>query len=317
MSTSLTVKSVTNDHVCSWREWAVVLLSFVKIKISLLVTLTAGEAYILAAGQTSIHMLLPLTAVFFLACGASGLNQYQERRTDGLMERTRGRPVPSGKLNPCTALRISLGLIFWGLSILFFATGEGATILGIFAVLWYNGVYTFLKRRTAFAGIPGALAGSIPPVLGWVSGGGSILDPGIGAIAFFFFLWQIPHGWLLQIVFERDYKSAGLPCLPEIFRAEQLRGILYVWIMSASTSCLLIPLFVSVHFHAVQVLLLAGTFWLMLYATRVLKFRSNRMCLETTFTRLNAYAFAVLLLLSLDRVLSSGAISLQVMNVRF
>jgi len=284
-------------------------LSLGKIRISLLVTLMAAESYTLAVGQTSMRMLLPMTAVLLLACGACGLNQYQERRTDGLMERTRGRPIPSGRLSPSVALWISLGLISSGLFVLLFVAGGEVSVLGILAVFWYNGVYTFLKRRTAFAGVPGALVGSIPPVMGWVSGGGSLFDPGIWAIAFFIFLWQVPHGWLLQIAFEKDYRRAGLPCLPDLFKTEQLKRILYVWILSTSASCLLIPLFVLIHFHAVSLFLLAGTLCLMAHATISLRFGADGACFKSVFVTLNAYAFSVLLLLSLDRVLVSSALN--------
>jgi protoheme IX farnesyltransferase len=83
------------------------------------------------------------------------------------MERTRGRPIPSQKLSPSTALWISLALIFTGLMILFYETDFLTFALGVFAFLWYNGVYTYLKRWTPFAAIPGALvSSSLPPSAG-------------------------------------------------------------------------------------------------------------------------------------------------------
>ena len=65
------------------------------------------------------------------------------------------------------------------------------------ALIWYNGIYTPLKRKTAFAVVPGSVIGAIPPMVGYVAAGGSALDPQILAFAFFMFMWQIPHFWLL------------------------------------------------------------------------------------------------------------------------
>ena len=88
-----------------------------------------------------------------------------------------------------------------------------AALLGLITVVWYNGIYTPLKRVTAFAAIPGGVVGAIPPVIGWVSGGGDPTDARIIVVAFFFFVWQVPHFWLLLMRIGGDYERAGLPSL--------------------------------------------------------------------------------------------------------
>ena len=205
MSTAISVKSIANRQAYSWKEWAILLLFLGKIRISLLVTLSTATGYLLAAKEATIQMLVPAAAVFLLACGSCALNQYQERKIDALMERTKNRPLPSGKLHPDTALLISMGLIFRLLHS-FLLTNLIAWGLSLFAIAWYNGFYTYLKRKTAFAVIPGAMIGGIPPLIGWVSGGGHPLDPKILAISFFFYVAG-SHFWLLLLNFGKDYRK--------------------------------------------------------------------------------------------------------------
>jgi len=121
MSKTIEVKSILTIQLRPWREWAILLLSLGKIRISLLVTLTAAAGCILATGQAGAPMLLPTVAVFLMAFGSCGLNQYQERAIDASMERTRRRVLPSKRLTPKAALTISLTEISSGSLLLLFA----------------------------------------------------------------------------------------------------------------------------------------------------------------------------------------------------
>jgi protoheme IX farnesyltransferase len=207
-----------------------------------------------------------------------------------------------------------MGLIFSGSLILFCGTGPVTLALGLFAVLWYNGVYTYLKRKTAFATIPGALIGVIPPALGWVSGGGSILDSRLWGISFFFFIWQVPHFWLLFLNFSRDYERAGLPSLTKIFSPEQLRRIIFFWILSTAVSSLIIPLFDLVSFYSTFFLTLVATLWLVRNAMHLLTSYSEGASLQKTFIKLNVYAFLVMSLLSFEKLFDSRDINLTVIS---
>ncbi|OGP98915.1 MAG: hypothetical protein A2026_07640, partial [Deltaproteobacteria bacterium RBG_19FT_COMBO_46_12] len=210
-----------------------ILLELTKVKISLFTTLSTSAGFILTGQGLSQEMILPVLGVLFLASGSCALNQYQERWQDQRMERTQGRPLPSKKLSPFTALKISIGLLLFGSILLYVGAPGSALALGLFAVFWYNGVYTLLKRKSAFAAVPGALVGAIPPVIGWISGKGFFsLDPQILAVSFFFFIWQVPHFWLFLLIFDRDYEKAGLPSLTKIFTSAQLRRITFVWILA-------------------------------------------------------------------------------------
>ena len=299
------VRSISKDQAYSWREWFTILLDLAKIRISLLATLSAATGYLLATGKITIHMLVPTGAVFLLACGSCALNQYQDREIDQLMERTKPRPIPSGRLDPETALWISIGLILLGSLILFSGAGDLALALGIFSVLWYNLIYTPLKRKTAFAAIPGALVGAIPPALGWVIGGGGTLDPRIGGVALFFFIWQMPHFWLLLLDFSEDYKRAGLPSITKIFSAKQIRRIIFVWLLSTGVSSLIIPLFGLLNSVFFCLLLVAVVSWLFWNTLIFLRSHDDKDALRATFMKLNIYAVLIISLLSVERLLIS------------
>ncbi len=299
------VRNISKDQAYAWGEWSTILPDLAKIRISLLATLTAATGHVLATGKITIHMLVPTVAVFLLACGSSALNQYQEREIDKLMDRTKSRPISSGRLNPETALWISVGLILSGFLILFCGTGDLASALGLLAVLWYNLIYTPLKQKTAFAAVPGALVGAIPPVLGWVAGAGSILDPRIWEVALFFFIWQVPHFWLLALDFSKDYQKAGLPSITQLFSTQQIKRIVFVWLLSTGGAGLSFSCSGLINFRLISFVLFAATFWFIWNAIDFLRFNPQGTCLRMVFTKLNIYALFILFLLSVDRLLSS------------
>ena len=224
MSTTEKSQPVSNPHHRTCVARAVLILSLGKMRISLLAALTAAMGQVLASGRAGGQMVLTDVGVLLLAMGSCSLNQYQERAIDAKMQRTRERVLPSKRLNPRTALAISVMEISLGSFLSLAGANPAALILGLFAVLWYNGVYTYLKRKTAFATLPGAFIGAIPPAIGWVSGGGSLLDPRMWQIGLFFCMWQIPHFWFHLLDFGKDYEAAGLPSMTRVFSEKQLVG---------------------------------------------------------------------------------------------
>ena len=302
-TTAVTLRGITLRPAFLLREWVHLLLDLAKIKISLLATFSTAAGYLLTTGKITIQMWVPTAAVFLLACGSCALNQYQEREIDRRMERTKSRPIPSGRINPETALRIAFGLILSGALTLFCGVGNLALALGLFAVLWYNWIYTPLKQKTAFAAVPGALVGAIPPVLGWVAAGGEILDPRIGGLGLFFFIWQIPHFWLLLLEASEDYENAGLPSITRLFSTRQVKRIVFVWLLSTGVSTLTFPFLGLIHFRPVCLLLLVVTFWFILNAVLFFSSFPRTTSPRNAFMKLNAYALVVLLSLSVDRFL--------------
>ncbi len=304
-TTAVNLGGIPLRQAYSLREWVSLLLDLGKIKISLLATLSTATGYLLATGKITTQMFVPTAAVFLLACGSCALNQYQEREIDQWMERTKSRPIPSGRLNPETALQISLGLILFGALTLLFGAGTLTLALGLFAVLWYNLIYTPLKQKTAFAAVPGALVGAIPPALGWVAGGGKLLDPRIGGIALFFFIWQIPHFWLLLLGASKDYENARIPSITKIFSTEQVKQIVFIWLLSTGVASLIIPLFGLLNSVVSHILLVAGVSWLFWNTIIFLRSHDSKDSLRATFIKLNIYAVLVTSLLSVDRLLGS------------
>ncbi len=303
MVTLADIRSITYNRTSTWSNWFTVLFHLGKLKVSLLATLTTATGYLLATGKITTHMFFPTAGVFLLASGSCALNQVQEREIDRLMERTKSRPIPSGRLDPEAALWISIGLIFSGFFILHGTTFLGL-ILGLVAVLWYNLVYTPLKRKTAFAAVPGALVGAIPPMLGWVTAGGSMLDPRIWGVCLFFFIWQIPHFWLHLLHFSKDYEKTELPSITKIFSPLQIKRIVSVWLLWTGVSSLIIPLFGFFNCLFARLSLMAVTCWLFWNVAVFLRSYKQTMNQRSVFANLNIYALIVILLLSLDKLLS-------------
>ena len=275
----------------------------IKLRVSLLITLSTAAGFILAKGFEA-KIAFPVFGVFLLAAGSLALNQVQERKIDALMERTKKRPLPTGRLHVKSAVMISLVLLVLGSSILFIKTNLTALALGLLSVIWYNGFYTFFKRRSAFAAVPGALIGALPPLIGWTAGSGSLFDPKIMAVAFFFFVWQVPHFWLLLLSSGDDYEKAGLPSLQKVFTKEQIARITFVWILATAVTGFMIPLFHVVNSFWVNLFFLLSILWLIVNAVKILREEEREEGSRFAFNAINIYAFFVISFLSLSRFLS-------------
>jgi protoheme IX farnesyltransferase len=218
------------------------------------------------------------------------------------MPRTSGRPLPSGRMKPVNALYFSLSLLFLGASTLLLTGALSAPLLGLFAIAWYNGVYTFLKRKTAFAVVPGALIGSIPPAIGWIAGGGAIGDTKLLMIFFFFFLWQVPHSWLFIMHYGQEYEKAGLPSLTRIFSPLQMKRIIFNWIFATTVSCLSLSAMGMVHYFSINMALLVLSSWLIWNGIKPILRHSAEYVPVPVFRKTNYYLLIVMLLLSADKL---------------
>jgi protoheme IX farnesyltransferase len=267
------------------------------------VTVTTAFGYIAASGKIDLMILPVLFGVLLLAFGSAALNHYQEKDFDSKMSRTKGRPIPSGRISPVNVLKISLVLVLLGSVILILWTNPLTLGLGLLNLVWYNFIYTLLKRKSPFAIVPGSLVGAIPPVIGWVTAGGSLLDPQIAIIAFFFFIWQIPHFWLLLLVMDNDYQQAGFPTLTQIFNHTQLSRITFIWIISTAVTGLMIPLFgmvtelwINLGLFLSGALLTWKAFGLIIEKKDFSAFRLN-------FRYINYFALFVVVLISIDKLI--------------
>ncbi len=280
-------------------------LTLTRLNISLFAACSAATGFFLAPYRRDFDVLVPSAAVFLLASGASALNQYQERDIDAKMERTRRRPIPSGLIAPGRALALSAMLMISGLLALVFSNSVKAPALGVLALFWYNGVYTWLKKKTAFAAVPGAAVGMVPPAMGWVSAGGDLFDPRIAAVCFIFFMWQIPHFWLLLLNHGKEYEQAGLPSLTRVMSKPQIGRVTFAWIVSAAIAVLSLPLYGSLRSPA-YLLLIPCAGWI-IWSGRALAGKGPAGPLSPgLFKKINIYLFLVMSLLSLEHIIFRG-----------
>jgi protoheme IX farnesyltransferase len=174
------------------------------------------------------HAWIAAAGAFLLCGGCSALNQVQERKRDARMERTRNRPLASGSMPPARGLMWAALFSLAGLALFFRAGGWPTLLAGLVVLAVYNGLYTPLKRTTPMALLAGGVAGAAPPMTGWLAAGGQALDPRILGVVVIFYLWQVPHFWLLAEKHREDYRRAGFAVLhvglPPAFRA-RLMGV--------------------------------------------------------------------------------------------
>jgi protoheme IX farnesyltransferase len=279
-----------------------ILLELTKIKITIFVMATTMLGYICALGGIDSGIILPSIGLLLVACGSAVINHYQERNTDALMARTKNRPIPSGKISPLRALIIALILASTGFIVLTLRGGILAGCLSLLNIIWYNGIYTPLKKKTPLAIIPGSMVGAIPPAVGWVSAGGSLFDPRIIIISFFFFIWQIPHFWLLLSVLSKDYEKAGFPTFSKLFSQAQFSRIIFMWIAATVISVLLIPLFGIVRNPLINIAMLTAGVWLTFNAAKLLKPDTDKIVFRFAFRQINIFAIIIVLLLSIDKL---------------
>ncbi len=184
-----------------------------KPRITSLVLVTAAVGFAVG-GQGSIDWLafLVFMAGTALLCGgASALNQYLERDADALMERTRRRPIPAGRIRPEEALIFGLALSAAGLAVLAFVNPL-TLALGAASLVSYVLAYTPLKRVTSLCTVVGAVPGALPPLMGWAASRGSLGAAGWGLFAILF-LWQLPHFLAIGWLYRDDYARGGFPML--------------------------------------------------------------------------------------------------------
>lgn len=285
------------------RSFLNILLELFKVRITFFVTVTTSFGYIAHKAVIDSGIILPTIATLLLAFGSAAFNHYQEKDTDVMMERTKNRPIPAGKISANSVLIISISAIVIG-SFLLFLCSPIVAILGILNLVWYNFIYTPLKKRTTLAIVPGALVGAIPPVIGWVAAGGAIIDPQIIAIASFFFIWQIPHFWLLLLVFQDDYRKAGFPVLTDKFSNVQLTRITFVWIIATMVTGFLIPLFKIIELNWIIYSMFIVGFYFIWKASELIRNKNiENSNYRFAFNSINIFALYLVAAVSLEKLI--------------
>jgi heme o synthase len=276
-----------------------------KINLAIVSTLSAATGYLICSGTVDSGILTSTFGILIVAMGSCALNQFQDRNIDARMQRTRSRPIPAGQLKPEMALGIAAFLIGSGILFLWLYHGLATATFAMLAVILYNGLYTYLKRIWAFAAVPGALVGALPPVTGWIAAGGEITNPCIIALAFFFFIWQVPHFWLLLSIYGEDYEKAGFPSLTRVFNTRQRVNLTLIWLLTAAASALLLPLYGMISSPWTCVALIACCLWLIGKSIVILRGDLKPQSFWPVFRSINLYALCVMVCLVTDVVASA------------
>lgn len=191
-------------------------LTLCKPRVVLLMLITAWAGMYLAADETiPFSLWLIATIGIALVCGsAAAVNHIIDHRIDAIMDRTKQRPLPLGKIPPKAAAYFAGILAITGFTLLYFYVNQLTAVLTLLSALGYAGFYTlYLKRATPQNIVIGGLSGAMPPLLGWTAITGR-LDPEGWLLVLIIFTWTPPHFWALSLHRLDEYKKVGIPMLP-------------------------------------------------------------------------------------------------------
>jgi protoheme IX farnesyltransferase len=279
------------------KSYLKIILELGKVRISLPIALSAITGYVLFSGDLDLQGWLLGLGVFFMSCASSALNHWQERDIDAKMPRTKNRPIPTGKISGKSALGVVVSFAVLGSLILVLTNPIMALVLSWATLFSYNAVYTPMKKLSAFAVIPGSMVGALPPMIGWAGAGGSLTSEPILLVATFFFIGQIPHFWLLLLMFGEQYKLANLPSLNQIFNEGQIKRITYTWVLTTVGSAFLVIVFVFSS-KILMFFLLFYTFYL-LASLSLSVFAKDEFKVRPSFYKLNfLYLFMMIFLIA-------------------
>lgn len=243
------------------------LVALAKPRITMMVVITAAGGLFLSRRLPEVEapsvgtILSTILGCALIVSGANALNMYIEREIDGLMPRTKNRPLPAGRMSPRVALWF--GVVVSALAVPVLAIGCNAltALLAVIANLLYVLAYTPLKQHSAYALHVGAIPGAIPPLLGWTAGTGRI--DAAGAVLFgILFLWQIPHFCAIALFRKDDYARAGIQVLPNVTGELASRHTIVRWTFALlAASLLLVPLGVAHRTYLISAAVLGAGFF--------------------------------------------------------
>ncbi len=213
--------------------------------IPLLLLTTAGSMWIAAKGRVDpVLLIVTLIGGTLAAAAAQTINCIYDRDIDYAMERTRHRPLPSGRVQPLHALMFAIALACLSFTLLAVFANPLSAVLAMSGIVFYIAIYThFLKRHTPQNIVIGGAAGAIPALVGWAAVTGTVGWPAWMLFAIVF-LWTPPHFWALALMIRDDYAKVGVPMLPVVAgEVETTRQIwIYTLILIPSTFLLIYPL---------------------------------------------------------------------------
>ena len=241
---------------------------------------------------------LTLLGIALAAASANTLNAWIERDLDARMERTRSRPLPSGRIAPRAALRFGLALGVASTGVLAFTAGRAAAGLGIASILFYVFVYTiWLKPRSAWNAVIGGAAGAAAPLIADVAVNGRVGAAGLLLFSIVF-CWQPPHVWAIALYRKRDYEAAGIPMLPSVLGDQATRWRV-LWYTLGLVPVTLAPVALGLLGNMYLAVALGMNAWFVGSAVRLLQRRTPAAARDMFRVSL-AYLFSLFLAMNVD-----------------
>ncbi|MBA4495454.1 heme o synthase [Paenactinomyces guangxiensis] len=257
---NIAIESFTGENKTTWRDY----IEITKPGINKSNLFATFAGYWLATGFTSFDFVTLLFAMLgsgLTIAGSCTLNNFYDRDIDPLMERTRSRPVPDGRIKPSVALWYGIFLTTLGIIVLTAGVNPLSAFLGFIGFFVYVFIYTmWLKRTSTLNTVIGGICGSVPPMIGWVAGTGS-LDLTAWALFLILFMWQPPHFFALAMMKADDYRAAGIPMLPIVkgFKETKKQTLIFTLLLLPSSYLLFYTGAVG-WFYLVIALILGGVY---------------------------------------------------------
>ena len=238
---------IQETKIIGLKEKLAAFLELTKPRIAFMLVLTSAAGFYLGSKGNFDFLLFinSIIGITLLAFGVATLNQFIERRTDALMERTAKRPIPTGKVSPTEALVFGLILTVSAEIYLAFLVNPLTAILGLVVIVGYVLLYTPLKTKTSASTAIGAIPGAMPPLMGWTASANEIT---LGAWVLFalLFLWQFPHFLAIAWMYKEQYRKAGILMLPVVEKDGKLTAIQIVTFTLMMLPISIAPFFIGV-----------------------------------------------------------------------
>ena len=259
-------------------SWVKNFTEITKLRLSVSVVFSSVAGYLLGAAEVDFMILLLLCIGGYCMVGASNVyNQIMERDLDSLMDRTKNRPIPAGRMSIAAALSIAVILTIVGISVLYSINPQTA-MFGAISIFIYVFLYTPLKTKTPLSVFVGAFPGAIPFMLGWVAATNDFgIEP--GTLFMIQFFWQFPHFWAIGWFLFDDYKKGGFFMLPTGKR-DRTTAVQVVFYSVCTVLSSLIPAFgVTGVFYItpISAVIIGGLgIWFVYYGLRLYKQKTDK-----------------------------------------
>ncbi|HEY0462526.1 MAG TPA: heme o synthase, partial [Pyrinomonadaceae bacterium] len=272
ISMDIITAEIEGTKATSAREKLAAYVELTKPRIAFMLVLTSAAGFYLGSAQGFNVTLFvnAMVGIALLAFGVATLNQFIERKTDALMDRTARRPLPTNKVSPSEALIFGVLLCAAAELYLLFLVNGLTAALGLVVIVGYVLLYTPLKTRTSASTAIGALPGAMPPLMGWTSAADSITLAAWTLFALLF-LWQFPHFLAIASMYKEEYAKAGIKMLPTLEKDGKITARQIVLFAVLSVAVSLAPFFIGlsgVYYLAGAIVLGIWFLWTSIQAAR-------------------------------------------------